>query len=126
MSGHRDSTAFKRAYGVIRAIASSPATPSEWPPRAVLTPIAELIPSTGSHDSSAALTYITLVQRHSKDETIDVMAKSDQYRPEIGIKFADVPCRLTADPHGHWSFRPFGVHMASDARCSLAQAFRVM
>src|SRR5260221_2939 len=59
---------------------------------------------------SATLTHITLVLRHRRDETIGVIAKSDQYRPEIGIQFADVPCRHTADPHGHWSFRPFGVH----------------
>ena len=37
---------------------------------------------------SATLTHITLVLRHRRDETIGVIAKSDQYRPEIGIQLA--------------------------------------
>ena len=40
--------------GAIRAIANSPATPSAWPPRAVLSPIAGLIPATLSRSSGGA------------------------------------------------------------------------
>jgi hypothetical protein len=43
-----------RAYGAIRAIANSPATPNAWPPRAVLTPVAGSIPTTRSRASGAA------------------------------------------------------------------------
>ena len=41
---HRIAIVCKGAYGAIRAIANSPATPNAWPPRAVLTPVAGSIP----------------------------------------------------------------------------------
>src|SRR3954452_5884587 len=43
---YRIATACKGAYGAIPAIASSPATPNAWRPRAVLMPIAGSIPNT--------------------------------------------------------------------------------
>ena len=44
MRAHRIATACKGAIGAIPAIANSPATPNAWPPRAVLSHIADQSP----------------------------------------------------------------------------------
>ena len=64
---HRIATACKGAIGAIPAIANSPATPSAWPPRAVLSPIAGSIPTTRSPSSGAATIDLDL----SGSEAID-------------------------------------------------------
>ena len=57
MTAHRIATACKAAYGAIRAIASFPATPNAWPPRADKTLIAISIPSTTSRANGAATSF---------------------------------------------------------------------
>ena len=52
---HRIATACKGAYGAIRAIANSPATPNAWLPRAVLTPVAGSIPAMLSRARGVAI-----------------------------------------------------------------------
>jgi hypothetical protein len=73
---YRIATACKGEYGAIPAIASSPAIPNAWPPRAELTPIAVSILSTYSPASG--------------DAPIDTESKGNVAIPSLGNNLAAI------------------------------------